>query len=364
MEVYIAIYSIPFLLSFLDTSKTSLKTKKAALFIIIVLFTLFRGLRWNNGTDWPSYFEVFYKSGIDNIFSYDRYGEGSTLMEPGYMLLNYIIKMFGNYTLFLVITNAAILINYYYFIKKTKTAYPIISYALLLVSVDFFPVRQDFAIGIYLWAFYVMLNRNTIKRPFVKYLLLCVAGAMFHKSCIVLIPLYFVMSFKRNMVTAAICVFISVVPLADAILEILVQYSDVINISLTSMSALEIINNHIDEFEISIVSQIYFFCWFLLFVYYKKYISHPFFQEFLNGYVMTFIFIQLFYNPLLIGFSRLAQYFFIFFPLCFSGFMDSWHHTKKFVIRIVFIALYWYKFSRLDDAFPEVLYPYHFILFY
>lgn len=364
MEVYVAIYSIPFLLSFLDRDTTPFKTKRNAIFFIIILFTLFRGLRWNNGTDWPAYLEVFNRASLHNIFSYDRYGEGSTMMEPGYMLLNYIIKLFGNYTLFLILTNAAILTNYYCFIKKMRASYPIITYALLLVSVDFFPVRQDLAIGIYLWAFYIMLNKDDIKHPFVKYALLCIIGALFHKSCLILIPLYFILHYNRNLVILTVCVFVSVVPLANGILQILSRHTDIINISLSSMSAMEIINNHIEEFEISIVSQLYFFFWFTIFWLYKKRIAHPYFQENLNGYVMTYIFIQLFYNPILIGFSRLAQYFFIFFPLCFSEFMRYFQYRRKYILKMAFAALYWYKFLRLDDAFPEVLYPYHFILFY
>ena len=62
MEIYLLIY-IPFILSaYLDFVKTDAKVINRMLWFWVIVFTLFRGLRWETGTDWVSYLSIFDRS--------------------------------------------------------------------------------------------------------------------------------------------------------------------------------------------------------------------------------------------------------------------------------------------------------------
>ena len=72
MFIYLLIY-IPFICSaYYDFVKTSDKQKISILWFWVIVFTLFRGLRWDTGTDWDQFLEVYNHAHWDNIFSYYR----------------------------------------------------------------------------------------------------------------------------------------------------------------------------------------------------------------------------------------------------------------------------------------------------
>ena len=60
--IYIFIYGIFLLIGIYDIKKKGLlkeKSRNALLNLMILVLTLFRGLRWNTGTDWEQFLEVF-----------------------------------------------------------------------------------------------------------------------------------------------------------------------------------------------------------------------------------------------------------------------------------------------------------------
>lgn len=76
MLIYIILYSMLLPGILYDAVRKSLSAKKVVLGFYVLLFTLFRGLRWNTGTDWSQYLWHFQYLNIDNVFSYSRYGGG------------------------------------------------------------------------------------------------------------------------------------------------------------------------------------------------------------------------------------------------------------------------------------------------
>ena len=136
MFVYIIVYSVLVISCGFDTAKIALNKKINILLGLVCLFTLFRGLRWEVGTDWEQYLNIFLYSEWSNIFSLKR--ELDDIMEPGYIVLNVLVKTLGGgYTSFLLLTNFIILYSYFRLVVKCRY-YPIYSFASILLSVGFF----------------------------------------------------------------------------------------------------------------------------------------------------------------------------------------------------------------------------------
>ena len=166
--------------------------KKIILLFLFFIALLFKGLRWDTGTDWPQYFACFEESSWSNILSYTRYGSGTQLMEFGYVFLNVLIKTFtGHYTFFLLITNGFILYSFYRIFKLFLPDYFILTLALSLIALDWFPVRQSIAISIfYLGIPYI------IKCDFKKYLIICFLCFTIHRSSLLFLVFYPILRFK------------------------------------------------------------------------------------------------------------------------------------------------------------------------
>lgn len=203
MHLYIIIYSILIISCFFETQNKKTLYKKYIIFINILIFTLFRGLRWEIGTDWDQYYDVYLDAEWNNIFRLLR-ATGSP-MEFGYVFINVLVKtIFNSYTLFLIITNLFILVSYYHFsIKYSK--YPIITFATILFSTNFFPVRQDLAIAILLYAYQYLINKNT-KRFF----LLIFIATCIHNVSFVFGILFFIRKIKINIIKIYIILILSI----------------------------------------------------------------------------------------------------------------------------------------------------------
>ena len=70
------------------------KIKQKIIFIWMIFFTLFGGLRWEIGGDWAIYKGYFDAAqwNLESILSYKRW-EGDISIEPGYMFLSALVKM-------------------------------------------------------------------------------------------------------------------------------------------------------------------------------------------------------------------------------------------------------------------------------
>ena len=102
MIPYCIIY-IPFILSSIfDFDRTSENTKRKIVWLWVCILTVFWGIRWNCGTDWDNFYDVFQGSDFSNIFTFTR-GMAEPI-EPGYVLLNALVKSLGgNYSCFLFV---------------------------------------------------------------------------------------------------------------------------------------------------------------------------------------------------------------------------------------------------------------------
>lgn len=186
MLIYFLIY-IPFVLcAFYDLQSENKHMKKTILSFWVIVFTLFRGLRWDTGTDWDQFLQVYNQSHWYNVFSYVRYVSdvGASHMDYGYMFLNALFHELGlGYTMFLLFTNFIIMWCYKDFCLK-MTKYPILTMILLMNVGMPFPVRQSISFAILLWG-YQFLNKKDIK----KYLLVVFCAFTIHKGALIGFPL-------------------------------------------------------------------------------------------------------------------------------------------------------------------------------
>lgn len=166
----------------------------------VIIFILFKGLRWDTGTDWAQFYACFENSTWSNIFSYWRYGKGTELMEPGYVFLNVLSRtLMFHYTFFLLATNAVILVIFAKLLRKYISKHYLAALAILIVSVDFFPVRQSLAIAIFCYSTKYILSCN-LK----KFLLCCFLEFTIHRSSLVAVVVYLFIfcnfNYKRSII--------------------------------------------------------------------------------------------------------------------------------------------------------------------
>jgi hypothetical protein len=128
MLFYLSIAAILFLLCPLDFAgsntlgKSIVILKKEIIIFIGVSFIVLGGLRWLTGTDWENYYNFF-----DKNKSWDTFVPGHWKFEPGYTLLNYVIKSFSDsYTVFLLFFHFLVIAPKIITINKLSI-YPFIS---------------------------------------------------------------------------------------------------------------------------------------------------------------------------------------------------------------------------------------------
>lgn len=187
MFIYIVVFSILLLTSTLDITKPREKNISLQIFwFLITILVLFKGLRWDTGTDFPQYYSVFENAQWTNIFSFRRYGVDSTLMEPGYVFLNVLVRtIVPSYTAFLLITNAAILYVYGKMIVRYIPQYKFTALALLTIATILFPVRQTLAVAAYCYSIRYILSKD-----FRKFFLMVIVCFSIHRSAIMLVVTY------------------------------------------------------------------------------------------------------------------------------------------------------------------------------
>lgn len=187
MLIYLIIY-IPLLLcAHYDFHDTPAKTKIRILWTFVIVFTLFRGLRWEIGTDWPQFYYVYQHANWDNIFTFYRDNYSEKTMDVGYMFLNAFFKTSGfSYTVFLLVTNFWVM----YCIKdfsERHTKYPILTFILLLNVGVPFPVRQTIA-----WATAIWSYRFIVQKKWIVFLVVSFCAGLIHKGTFISIPLMLV----------------------------------------------------------------------------------------------------------------------------------------------------------------------------
>jgi len=151
--------------------------------IILLLLTLFIGLRYQVGADWQQYLRIVERAeGID-LFSQMKYVSG----EPGYQFIVWIGANIAGGIFFVNMVCAAIF-SYGLLIYSNRRVYPWLSmvaatpFLITVVSIGY--TRQSAAIGFLLIAFNYLQERKLY-----KYLIFVLLASFFHKTAVIMAPL-------------------------------------------------------------------------------------------------------------------------------------------------------------------------------
>jgi hypothetical protein len=368
MLIYIIIYSLLLISGIVDSICNFSQKQKITIFIFwIISFTLFRGLRWETGTDWEQFYYCFQHTTWDNIFTYSRYGEETghyELMEFGYMFLNWFIGLFGNYTVFLIITNFLVLISYSCFALKCVPKYSILTFAMILVFNRYFPVRLDLANSIMIWALYYILMKN-----FWKYLIVVLLAFTIHKSALLFLPFFFIlrMSLPWYIIISGylfISLFVSVEFLTEA-MSLLGEKMLGINAALSKSILMYTMASPEPDIMITRFFSIFLCVFFLsIFCFCRKKIKDKktlfYYNVLLNTYLFFNIFYRLFSNDVLQHYSRFTTYFLVSYPiLVVLSFSMLEKQIPRRILIFCIVLFYLYKFYGMTLPYPELHYPYH-----
>ena len=197
---YICLYFLVIIIGIIYLNKNNINIIRL-IFLILILFS---GCRYYIGVDYPMYMKIFFFI-KNNINDY----EVLRLEKGYYFLVKFIVSINGTQQLtFLVI---AFFTNYliYKNIKKESSDILMSTLIYFLVgayySAGFNLIRQVMAISIFFYSIIFIKQKKII-----KYFLFIIVGSLFHKSCIVLLPLYWILNLKYNRFIKIVLISITV----------------------------------------------------------------------------------------------------------------------------------------------------------
>ena len=167
----------------MEQGKFALNILSRQLFLTLTIsFVLLGGFRWLTGTDWIPYSRFFlenrsWKSFVVHLF------------EPGYTVLNFVIKQFtDSYTIFLLVFHFLVIVPKMFFIRKTAY-YPLVSLVLYwcIYFCEITAVRNALGVSFLLLSIFAIHKKN--KKVFI---LLTVIATSIHYSCAMWIFSYYV----------------------------------------------------------------------------------------------------------------------------------------------------------------------------
>lgn len=376
MENFFSIYSLIYIPLLFCIFISDLKTQRRVMVFWIIVLTLFRGLRWDCGTDWYWYEKSFNDIDITNFWRYITVEEGNDIkiLEVGWGFLLMICKYtFGTYTSFLLLTNFIQLV-FLYLISNMFTKRPIVVFIGFILSANFFPVRQDLACMIYFYGFCWMLTKW-------KYSYFAFNGlaGLVHNSAWVMMPLYWVWRNIKVNYGWAITLLIGSYILAEYFVPVIVPIAVKI-VGMIAPQVAAVANNYFKYGEVELKhlsNPIYAFILNLMFctLFYKYIIkkknlilfdksssSKAYAQKVTSALVNAFIFgvviLQLFLRTVP-SLSRVASYVTLAPTILFAIMFDNIRNKQTRIMAITLYMLYLlYRFYRHFDFYPELHFPY------
>jgi hypothetical protein len=340
----------------------------------VFVFTLFRGLRWELGSEWEQYYLIFQASDFSNLFSLDRGGRAT---EWGYVFLNALVKALGgNYTTFLLLSNLFVLSVFCKFAwENSKT--PIYVFVLLMFSTQFFPSRIGIAVPFAMLGFSNFIAKNYLRTAAYTFFAISI-----HVSAAVCIPAYFLILAKKiptSIAVASSIVLLTLVQIGsanDALLGFAIVLNFIIGATDTAMAEKFQTYLNYEENKIVVVS---YFLNAVIFIA----ILIPFgrivdkmkdakakikFSHIYNAYFVFASLGILFSLPQMVNLKRMQNYFFFAFPLLFA-FLVVWCQKKMprygfvFTQMLTFYAVF-RSYTLFFGDYPELHFPYNSIFDY
>lgn len=180
-----------------ETEITSCGISNIGFISIIIILILFEGIRSSTvGTDTGGYCRGF-MYGTSHWWKLDLSNIDVVLEEPGLTLIYYISELLSNnYISFLLVASATMVINSLIGIRSCSinfTASLFVYITLAFYLFGFAGMRQGLAISIYMLAYKYIFTENL---P--KYIVVVLIAALFHKSILIALPVFFAAKLEFN----------------------------------------------------------------------------------------------------------------------------------------------------------------------
>ncbi|MDR3002301.1 MAG: EpsG family protein [Fibromonadaceae bacterium] len=341
--------------------------KKITMLIIALFFTLFRGLRWETGTDWEQFHDFFYNASLSGLFS-PRYATGSVVMEPGYTLLNvFFSNLTGSYTSLLIFYNAIMFGIYYSCSWKYFPKSPIsVFICLIFFTVNPFPLRQGLACAIFLYGIRYILSKDML-----KFGIAIIIAASIHNSAILLFPCYFFLNKqipnKLIVISYIVCLIFAESQLLNLVLEQTISiFAKIIGADSSFLLKAYTYLNHNKDVDSGLFTKIFsflrsivFLSIFCLFASRNKVPSN--YNIFFNCFALSLC-IGILFKYQMQEIARVQDYF-VPGTALLLGYILSVLPTNKHNIFYVFVILYsFYAVYKYFDKWYDYLVPYKSII--
>lgn len=183
MLLYFFIYFLLLSGTFLEVISNNKKFSSNAFAFFIFCFFILSFIRWETGTDWSAYHDVFESLNIPWETLTDHYHG----FEPGFMILyNTAKSVSDSYTMMLLIEAAILYICIHYSIR-TLSFYPLLS-LLIYYSMSFagiFFVRQNIAMAILLCSLKYLYEKRLL--PFI---FIVIIASSIHRTAMIFLIAY------------------------------------------------------------------------------------------------------------------------------------------------------------------------------
>lgn len=189
MLPYIILLLFPFFVKLFYTGECIKKYKFSYVFIALLPLFIILGFKGNMvGSDTPNYIRIF-----ENATYFDILGERSMneQLEIGYKVFIHLLTSITSvYQWQFIIVGALVYVSIGYFVYKHAKD-PALA-ILLFITLGYFQftlsgIRQTMAMSIILFSYEFIKRRN-----FIKYFIIVIIAALFHKSALFFLPTYFI----------------------------------------------------------------------------------------------------------------------------------------------------------------------------
>lgn len=196
--------------------------KKWMIIIPVLLFSIIFGMRYGVGIDYYAYLDIF------------KYGNNSYYgdFEPAFMFIISLSHYFniGSFGYFFILAFIQILFLYLSFIKH-RFVLPFLPVVLIFTGIAMTgfmnSIRQTIAFCIFVFSIHYISNKKLI-----SYCALIVLSSLFHRSALILFPLYFLWYNKdqwfSNINKQVVLVLISFITANIISLQQIVEYFDLL----------------------------------------------------------------------------------------------------------------------------------------
>lgn len=354
MGIYFITIFILFIFSFLEIITTNANVKKAMMIITYLLLVFVVGFRWETGTDWDPYLQIF----EDSTSLTDVFGTIFT-MEKGYLLFNFIVRSFtDNYSIFLIL-HAVV---FYFLILKSfskLTHYP--QLALLVLFCANMGItgsnRQLLALALTLFGITFLIENKG------KVFFSTVFGAFFFHASSFISAIYYFLNRRISAVYLTCAIVISFIIGKTQLPFWLFSTFGGVNAYTVSktMDYMELSGGAFQDQQLSLaglLKRILFIGLFML-VRNKISIKMPHYNLLLNGYIVGIVLYFLFSSTLLVMVSRGSLYFQIMEPLILSSVLLIVDNKRlKVIYLILMLILSVSLFFQSISAYPDLFDPY------